>query len=64
MKKEEDLQLFGNVFFSIAQKYFHIFGVARLKEMEMKPVADWVRKNWEDGQGRIDKSFESYYAQK
>ncbi|OPJ80660.1 hypothetical protein AV530_010922 [Patagioenas fasciata monilis] len=37
-------------FFSVAQKYFQIFGVAGLKEMEMKLVADWVRKNWEDGQ--------------
>lgn len=50
--------------FSVAQKYFQIFGVAGLKEMEIKLVADWVRKNWEDGQGCIDKSFETSYAQR
>lgn len=41
--------------FSVAQ-YFYIFGVAWLKEMEIKPVAHWVRKNWEDGQGCIAKA--------
>lgn len=44
---------------SVAQKYFPIFGVAWLKEIEIKPVTYWVRKSWEDGQGRIAKSFET-----
>lgn len=46
--------------FSVSwEKYFHAFGVAWLKEMELKPVAHWVKESWEDGQGRIAKSFET-----
>lgn len=63
-KRKRTYSCLAMCFFSVAQKYFQIFGVAGLKEMEMKLVADWVRKNCEDGQGCIDKSFETSYAQR